>query len=48
VKTPQGKYVIFDITEFLPGRKIPEDFCKEARCFLLPTFGLESGELLGR
>lgn len=30
VKTPQGKYVILDITEFLPGRKIPESFCEEA------------------
>jgi len=30
MKTPEGKYVIFDITEFLPGRVIPENFAKEA------------------
>jgi hypothetical protein len=28
--TPKGKYAIFDITLFLPGRTIPSDFCKEA------------------
>lgn len=30
VLTPLGRYVIFDITEFLPGRLIPQDFCDEA------------------
>jgi hypothetical protein len=28
--TPEGKYTIFDITEFLPGRPIPQEFCDEA------------------
>jgi hypothetical protein len=30
MKTPKGHYSIFDITEFLPGRPIPQNFCDEA------------------
>lgn len=30
MKTPLGQYVIFDITEFLPGRPIPQSFLEEA------------------
>lgn len=30
MKTRLGHYVIFDITAYLPGRKIPKEFCDEA------------------
>lgn len=30
MKTKDGKYIIFDITEFLPGKPIPDEFCKSA------------------
>lgn len=41
MKTPQGLYYIIDITEFLPGRHIPSDWCEEANkggpFFFLPS-----------
>lgn len=41
MKTPSGKYRIIDITEFLPGRKIPAEWCDEANkngsFFFLPS-----------
>jgi hypothetical protein len=28
--TSEGKYMIFEITSFLPGKPIPQEFCDEA------------------
>lgn len=28
--TTSGKYVVFDVTEFLPGKLVPQEFCQEA------------------
>lgn len=45
MKTPKGTYRVIDLTEFLPGRKIPEDWCEEANkngpFFFLPTWWSE-------
>lgn len=30
IKTASGQYIIFDITEFLPGKPIPNDFFQES------------------